>query len=59
MKKVFSTFFKKLTILSLICALIMALTSCAQILDQLVGETEEHIDLSNGVITAQRFIDKV
>ena len=51
MKKGISTFFKKLTILSLICALIMALTSCAQILDQLAGETEEHIDLSNGVIT--------
>ena len=51
MKKSFLTLCKKITILSLICALIMALSSCSVVLDKLGGETEGHIDLSNGVIT--------
>lgn len=51
MKKSFLTFCKKLTILSLICALLMVFSSCSMILDKLGSETEEHIDLSNGVIT--------
>ena len=56
MNKNFLTLCKKFTILSLICALLMVFSSCSVVLDKLAGETEDHIDLSNGVIT-QGIID--
>lgn len=51
MKNNFSNLFKKVTLLSLICALLVAFSSCSIILNRDGGEVEQPVDLSNGVIT--------
>ncbi len=51
MKKSFYHLLKKLTLLSLICTLLIAFSSCSIIFNKDDGEVEQPVDLSNGVIT--------